>query len=173
MSVIQDWFNSGEWAGGLTVAAHDSVDVNEFYKQYHANPGLWKAVFEFMKQDLSELEVGKYQLVEGEAFVMISEYDTKEPENAKWEAHKKYIDLQYVISGEEKMGVLPLAKAVNALEYNEQKDLIFYGDNDGELHLATPEAFFLFFPTDVHRPCIKVDEAAAVKKLVAKIAVAE
>lgn len=173
MTTKKEWFNAGEWAEGLTVAAHGSVDVNEFYKQYHAKPALWKAVFEFMKQDLSELEVGKYQLVEGEAFAMVSEYDTKEPENAKWEAHHKFIDLQYVIAGEEQMGVLPLAEAVNALEYNEQKDLIFYGDNEGELHLASPEAFFLFFPSDVHRPCIKVGESAPVKKLVAKIAVAE
>lgn len=171
MSKVNDWFNSLAWTEGVAVAAHSSVDVEEFYKQYHAKPELWKAVFEFMKKDLAALEVGKYQLIEGEAFVMISEYETKEPENAKWEAHKNYIDLQYVISGEEQMGILPLSKAVNALEYNEQKDLIFYGDNDGELHLASPEAFFLFFPSDVHRPCIKVGESAPVKKLVAKIAV--
>ncbi|MFV0378046.1 MAG: YhcH/YjgK/YiaL family protein [Mangrovibacterium sp.] len=172
MNTINEWFSSGGWAEGLTVAVHNSVDVGEFYKQYHAKPGLWRAVFEFMKQDLFELEVGKYQLIEEEAFVMISEYDTKEPENAKWEAHKKFIDLQYVIAGEEQMGILPLVQAVNSLEYNEQKDVIFYGDNSGQLHLATPEAFFLFFPSDVHRPCIKVGESAPVKKLVAKIAVA-
>ena len=145
MSTVNDWFSSAAWSEGVAVSAHSSVDVDTFYKQYHAKPELWKAVFEFMKQDLAAMEVGKYQLIEGEAFAMISEYDTKEPENAKWEAHKKYIDLQYVINGEEQMGILPLADAKNALEYNDQKDLIFYGDNDGVLHLATPESFFLFF----------------------------
>ncbi|WP_372774032.1 YhcH/YjgK/YiaL family protein [Mangrovibacterium sp.] len=173
MNKINEWFTEKGWAEGVLVAAHDSVNVEEFYKQYQANPELWKAVFKFMKQDLSAMEVGKYPLVGTQAFAMISEYDTKEPENAKWEAHKNYIDLQYVISGEEKMGILPLSEAKNAMEYNEQKDLIFYGENDGELHLATPEAFFLFFPDDVHRPCIKADESAPVKKLVAKIAVAD
>lgn len=173
MSTVTEWFNSAVWAEGVSVGADASVNVDEFYKQYHARPELWKAVFEFMKQDLQSLEVGKYQLVEGEAFVTISEYDSKEPENARWEAHRKYIDLQYVVAGEEKMGVLPLSEALSALEYNEQKDLIFFGENSGDLHLATPEAFFLFFPTDVHRPCIAVDEPSPVRKLVAKIAVAE
>ncbi|WP_163709959.1 YhcH/YjgK/YiaL family protein [Mangrovibacterium lignilyticum] len=173
MSTTKEWFAAGSWSEGISVAAHESVNIDEFYKQYQANTEAWKAVFEFMKQDLSALEVGKYPLAGDQAFAMISEYDTKEPENAKWEAHKKYIDLQYVISGEEKMGIFPLSEAQNAMEYNEQKDLIFYGENDGDLHMATPEAFFLFFPEDVHRPCIKVDESAPVKKLVAKIAVAK
>ena len=173
MNTTNEWFADGQWAEGVSIAVHDSVNIDEFYRQYHAKPELWKTVFEFMKQDLSSMEVGKYALVGDQAYATISEYETKEPENARWEAHKKYIDLQYVISGEEKMGILPLSQAKNAMAYNEQKDLIFYGDNDGDLHLATSEAFFLFFPNDVHRPCMKVDESAPVRKLVAKIAVAE
>lgn len=172
MNKTEEWFASKEWANGVGVALHDSVDVDEFYNQYHAKPELWKAVFEFMKTDLTSLEVGKYPLIEGEVTAMVSEYNTKEPENAKWEAHKKFIDLQYVISGKEKMGVLPLADAQNAQEYNAEKDVIFYGENEGNIYLASPEVYFLFFTSDVHRPCIKAEESSAVKKLVIKIATA-
>ncbi|MCW0483227.1 YhcH/YjgK/YiaL family protein [Gaoshiqia sediminis] len=171
MSNEKEWFNQGEWAEGISVKAHESVDVKEFHKQYQARPDVWKSVFQFLKQDLSALEVGKYPLAGDLAFAMVSEYQTKLPENAKWEAHKKYIDLQYVISGEEKMGVLPLEKVANPEEYNETKDLIFYGENEGDYFTATPEAFFLFFPTDVHRPSILVGESKPVKKVVVKIAV--
>ncbi len=172
MSNTKEWFDSKLWAEGFSVQAHESVNVDEFFKQYHACPEVWKAVFEFMKQDLSGLEVGKYPLAGEQAFAMISEYQTKQPENAKWEAHKKYIDLQYLISGEEKMGLLSLEKAVDAQEYNETKDLIFYGANDGDYYLANPDVFFLFFPTDVHRPSMQTDESKPVKKVVIKIAVA-
>ncbi len=171
MKTTKEWFAAKEWANGVEIALHDSVDVEEFYKQYHAKPELWKAVFEFMKKDLDALEIGKYPVVDG-VTAIVSEYNTKEPENAKWEAHHNFIDLQYVISGQEKMGVLPLAEAQNAMEYNPDKDVIFYGENDGDLHLATPEVYFLFFVSDVHRPCIKVDESSPVKKLVIKIATA-
>jgi len=170
MSTTKEWFAGKEWAQGVSLELHDSVNVEEFYKQYQAKPELWKAVFEFMKQDLTALEIGKYPLIEGEVTAIVSEYNSKEPENAKWEAHRKFIDLQYVISGEEKMGVMPIAEAQNAGEYNAEKDVIFYGENDGPLHLATPETYFLFFTGDLHRPCIKVDESTPVKKLVIKIA---
>lgn len=173
MNDVTKWFESGVWAEGFSPRAHESVDVAEFYKQYHACPDVWKSVFQFLKQDLSALEVGKYPLSGDLAFAMVSEYQTKLPENAKWEAHRKYIDLQYVISGEEKMGIHPLVKAVNPQEYNETKDLIFYGDNDGEYFVANAQAFFLFFPSDLHRPALMVDEPAPVKKVVVKIAVAE
>ena len=172
MSTAKEWLNSGSWTEGAPVRFHESVDIDQFYKQYHARPDLWKAVFAFMKQDLSALEPGKYSLVGNEAFAMVSEYQTKLPEQAKWEAHKKYTDLQFMISGEEKMGILPLPKAVGALEYNEEKDLIFFTENEGDYYTATTDSFFLFFPSDVHRPSIMIEEPKSVKKLVVKIAVA-
>jgi len=172
MSVIQEWFAAKEWAAGVVPALHESVDVAEFYKQYHAKPELWKAVFDFMKKDLVNMEVGKYVLVEGQLTAIVSEYESKEPENAKWEAHRNFIDLQYVISGEEKIGVQPLATAQNAMEYNAERDLIFYGENAGDIYLATPDTYFLFFTSDVHRPCIKAAGVSPVKKLVIKIATA-
>ncbi|PTN07376.1 YhcH/YjgK/YiaL family protein [Mangrovibacterium marinum] len=173
MCTIQEWFDSKVWADGLGLSLDPSVDVDEFYKQYHASPERWKAVFAFMKKDLSSLEVGKYPIIEGELTAIVSEYNTKEPEDARWEAHRRFIDLQYLISGEEQMGVMPLADAKNAGAYNAEKDLIFYGDNDGPLYRATSANYFLFFPGDLHRPGVKSGEAAPVKKLVLKIAVAE
>ncbi|HKJ43497.1 MAG TPA: YhcH/YjgK/YiaL family protein [Sunxiuqinia sp.] len=172
MTQEKTWFHEAAWSEGIQVGAHGGTDINNFYNQYHKRPDLWKAVFEFLKQDLKNLESGKYPIVSDEAFAMVMEYQTKQPEDAKWEAHRKYIDLQYIIEGEEKMGVLPLEHAKNALEYDEERDLIFFGENDGEFFHASPQVYFLFFPSDVHRPSVLVEEPASVKKLVIKIAVA-
>lgn len=166
------WFHKADWLDEVSIQAHGGTDVTSFYTQYHARPDLWKAVFKFLEQDLKSLEIGKYPIVGDEAFAMVMEYQTKKPEDAKWEAHRKYIDLQYIIEGEERMGILPLKLAKNPLEYDEEKDLIFFGENDGEFFQASPQVFFLFFPTDVHRPSILIEEPEKVKKVVIKIAVA-
>ncbi len=172
MSAAKEWFDKGEWNEGLSLKLHPSVNVEEFYKQYHANLDLWKKAFQFMQTNLSELEVGKYPLVEDRLIANIQEYNSKEPEDARWEAHEKFIDLQYVIAGKEKMGVMPLAEAENAGEYNAEKDVVFYGKNQGNIYPANPDVYFLFFTSDLHRPCIKDEESLQVKKLVIKIATA-
>ncbi|MFV0522370.1 MAG: YhcH/YjgK/YiaL family protein [Mangrovibacterium sp.] len=170
MTKAQEWFDEGNWAEGLNLQLHPSVNVEEFYKQYHANSELWKKAFQFMQTDLKALEVGKYPLVDGKLIANIQEYNSKEPENARWEAHENFIDVQYVISGKERMGIMPLSDAKNAGTYNAEKDVIFYGENTGAIYPANSETYFLFFPSDLHRPCIKDDVSESVKKLVIKIA---
>ncbi|MGE4587082.1 MAG: YhcH/YjgK/YiaL family protein [Mangrovibacterium sp.] len=174
MNKEKEWFENGNWNRGLPVRIHSSVNLQEFYVQYHKRQDLWDAAFDFLKGgDLKDKPVGKYPLKGNEAVAIVSEYLTKPPEEAKWEAHRKFIDLQYLIRGEENMGVLSLKEARNALPYQEEKDLLFYGEQDGGAYFkANPKVCFLFFPADVHRPGMRIGEPEPVKKLVIKIAVA-
>jgi YhcH/YjgK/YiaL family protein len=173
MSKEQAWFHEGEWLVEEVVKAHASINITEFYSHFHTHPNRWKAVFDFLRKDLKSLAPGKYPLLDDQVFALVSEYLTKKPEEAKWEAHRKYIDLQYLIDGEEKMGLLPFAGASSPQPYDEARDLIFFGDQEGEYFTANPMSFFLFFPEDVHRPGMLVEESKPVKKLVIKIAVSE
>lgn len=173
MSIEKDWFNKGEWKEGLQLNVHPSVNLSRFYRQYHKRPDLWKAAFQYLSTGLSEVEAGKYPLKGDEAVALVSEYQTKKQEDAKWESHRKFIDLQYVINGEEKMGLLPLEKSKLAGEYRKDQDVILFGEQEGEYFVANPGVFFLFFPDDVHRPCIRIGDSVPVKKLVIKIAVAD
>ncbi|MGQ8338840.1 YhcH/YjgK/YiaL family protein [Sunxiuqinia sp. A32] len=174
MNEINNWIENGSWKDGISTSLHLSTNKIEFFRQYHSNPDLWEKVFQFFKEtDFDKLEPGKYT-IDGEiAFAMVSEYETKEFKDAKWESHRKYIDLQYVIDGDERMGVMNLKKTQGATEYNSEKDLLFYGDGEGDYYEANSEVFFLFFPTDVHRPGIQIDGAVKVKKMVVKILAAE
>jgi biofilm protein TabA len=90
-------------------------------------------------------------------------------EDVKWESHKKYIDLQYIIKGKEIIGVADASKATITKPYT--VDVINY-DADGKYYTTEPGKFFLFFPNDAHRPTIKVDGYDVVKKIVIKIQVA-
>jgi len=76
------------------------------YKYYGLNPRLEKA-FAFLKnEDLESLEAGEYEIDGKDIVVLVQEYTTSP--NPPWEAHKYHIDVQYLVSGVEKIGYRPL-----------------------------------------------------------------
>jgi YhcH/YjgK/YiaL family protein len=166
------WFNKKEWLHGLKLTPHSSINKQELARQYAANTALWDKAFEFLKtNDLASLPVGRQPLVGDSAFVIVTEAVDKEPEQTQWESHKKYIDIQYIIRGKEKMGVAPVASATITNPYDESKDVANY-TAEGKYYIAEPGTFFIFFPQDAHRPSIKVNDDK-VKKIVIKVRAAE
>ena len=108
--------------------------------------------------------------MEGEhLFVSVDDYTTKDKSETRYESHRKYIDIQYVIEGEELMGLTTLDKVEITEPYNEEKDIAFYEFEGGDYIKATPGNFVLFFPEDVHRPVMKVNENSRVRKIVVKV----
>lgn len=166
------WVKTASWKNGLKLNLHPSTNELEFAKQYQANKAVWDKAFTFLReQDLEKLAPGKYPIDGDNAYASITEAPSKEFEQSGWESHKNYIDLQYVIRGEEKIGVMPIESATVTSPYDATKDGAKYS-GEGKYYIATPKEFFLFFPADVHRPNIKVDGHDIVKKLVIKIKVA-
>jgi biofilm protein TabA len=165
------WFNQESITKGLKPQVFADVNQDEFKKQYTANKASWDKAFEFMKtQDLENLAPGKYPIDGEEVFASITEIVDKPFDQTKWESHQKYIDLQYVIIGQEQMGRASIVGAKVINPYNPAKDVANYEIENAKIHLATAKEFFLFFPSDAHRPNIKVNEEK-VKKLVIKIRV--
>jgi YhcH/YjgK/YiaL family protein len=167
-----EWFNSGEWKNGIRQNLANDPDVKLFYEQYNKRPDLWKAAFEYLKQDLTVIEAGSYDLGDGMK-ANITEYYTKLPEKAKWEAHRKCIDIQYVISGKEKIGYKLLEDCILENDYNQEKDVQLFEEQEGSYAIGNQDNIFIFFPMDAHRPSLQISEAEYVKKLVIKIPVAE
>jgi biofilm protein TabA len=166
------WLNKKEWAGGLQFNAHKSTDALEFSFQYAKNKLCWDMAFAFLRgNDLQKIAPGKYAINGDMVYASVAEAGTKKKEETRWEAHKKYIDIQYVALGSEKIGVAPLSKAVNIEDFNIEKDLGFYEIPEAycKYYTATPDTFFIFFPQDVHRPCIKLADTDFDKKIVIKI----
>jgi biofilm protein TabA len=169
---VNTWFDKQEWLNGWNVQPETSVNKRSLAIQYFKNKKHWDQAFLFLKSsDLKNLPVGKQELDGKDLFVTVSEYLSKDKEKARYESHKKYIDIQYVISGKEKMGLTTTENAEIAVPYNEEKDVAFYNFEGGNYILATPSNFFVFFPEDVHRPSIKAEENETVKKIVVKILV--
>jgi YhcH/YjgK/YiaL family protein len=169
----EKWFKNQEWLAGLKLQPHQSINVQEFAQQYHLNKKYWDEAFAFIKSnDLEKMAPGKYPVDGDDVFATITEDSTKDFDKTNWESHRSYIDLQYVIAGEEKIGVCPVSKAIVTKEYDEKKDAANYSA-DGKIYDAKPGTFFLFFPSDAHRPGITPGGNQVDKKLVIKIKVAK
>jgi biofilm protein TabA len=167
------WFKQKDWLNGWTVEPDKSINIQEFAWQYHQNKKHWDEAFAFLKShDLNSLTKGKYPIDSNFVYASVTEDPSKDMDKTSWESHRKYIDLQYVISGEEKMGLLPVVKAQVIKPYDENKDVANYV-GDGPLQTATPQSFFIFFPTDAHRPNITPGGNKVVKKIVIKVTAAQ
>lgn len=126
--------------------------------------------------DFSQLPVGSYELDGKNLFVIINDYQTKPKEAAPFEVHRQYIDVQYVVSGEEQLGYLPLGKQPPSQAYNENHDYEEYSYDT-----CQPQASFLpfkqgmfavFFPEDMHMPGVNdqgQERGTAVRKVVIKV----
>ena len=138
----------------------------------HLYSGLGERInkaFDYLKNsDFSKIEPGKYEIDGENIFALVNEYNTKDESEGKLEAHKKYIDVQFVAKGKELMGYTPLGDQKVVDEYNEQNDITFFS---GEKSFVKVDEgmFAIFFPEDVHMPGIKVGEKSYVKKVVVKI----
>jgi YhcH/YjgK/YiaL family protein len=168
-----EWFNQKIWLQGLDLKPSESIDVNEFYKQYQANKEYWEKAFAFLKShDLEKLPAGKYP-IDGElVYATVTQTPTKDFDKTKWESHRRYIDFQYVISGEEKIGVCKISNASISSPYDVKKDVANY-QAEGEMYTAKPGTFFIFFNNDAHRPGITTGGNKTDKKIVIKIRAAE
>lgn len=141
-------------------------------------------VFDYFKQSLDKnsevhkrifaLPVGAFEKVElaKDIFALEQVAYTKERENCYIEAHKKYIDFQLVLSGNEQMEYVDIDKLEIDKVYDEQKDLITYKlTNNTSKFLLQKEDLAIFFPDDAHIGRPKFEEIEIVYKTVIKFPV--
>ena len=140
---------------------------------YGVNKNFEKA-FEFLKNG-ENLSVGRYEIDGDRVFAMVQEYTTKLSENCMFEGHRKYIDIQYMISGTEAMDVTYPSEVETKIAYDADKDLEFFTDCaepvKGAVHGGE---YAIFFPHDIHKPVMAYNgKQENVKKIVVKVLVEE
>jgi len=168
---VNKWFEKGEWLNGWSVKPDATINRKEFALSYFKNKIRWDKAFIFLKDnDLSKLELRRYDIDGDNVYAPVSEYMTKSEEAARFEVHRKYADIQYVISGKELIGISPLAMQKEILEpYDAARDIEFMTVTRGVDFKAQPDRFFIFFPEDVHRPGLRDGDSTKVRKVVVKV----
>ena len=133
----------------------------------------FKKGFEFLiDSDLRALEEGKYDIDSDNIFASVQSLTTKPVKDQKWEVHRRYIDIQYLIYGVERMHYGNLADFDFAhTQYDREKDIQFL---DGRVYNAVnlqKGDFVIFYPHDVHAPMLSVVSPQDIKKVIVKVAV--
>jgi len=117
-------------------------------------------------QPLNDLPLGRIEI--GVAmYATVSRSTTRQRSEARLEAHRKYIDVQYLISGVEEMGWKARSRCQPPqVQYDAEKDIEFFADVPDNYVSLLPGEFVVFFPDDAHAPLIGTD---VVNKVVIKV----
>lgn len=141
---------------------------------YYGINSRFEQAFDFIKKAVAEnYPVGRYEIDGDNLYAMVQEYNTNLLANAKFEGHKRYIDIQYIVSGEELMKVADISKVTASTEYDAGKDCGFFENaGDASVLLVQQGEYAIFFPQDIHMPGVAPnDKPAAARKIVVKVKV--
>ncbi|MDF2189898.1 YhcH/YjgK/YiaL family protein [Paraflavitalea sp. CAU 1676] len=137
----------------------------------HLGPKFVKAFRYLSETDFSNVPKGKYEIDGTDVIAIVNEYDTVAASGEQMEAHKKYIDVQYIVRGEELIGHDFLRQQEPSKAYDDTNDFWLFGGKPSFFSHMKTGMFAIFYPTDLHMPNIQVQGAAPVKKVVMKVSV--
>jgi len=145
------------------------IDKIENLRLYEKLSPLFIKAFNYLEEtDFNQLVSGKHLIDGDNVFALLQEYETKNAVDCMLEGHQKYIDIQYVLSGEEIMGIASYTNQKVLKPYHADNDIAFYDGEYSAVKVAKGN-FTIFFPGDLHMPCLKVNVPAMVRKVVVKI----
>ncbi len=129
------------------------------------------AIDHLKKTDFAKLPAGNYDLQDKDIYVQVIDLNTKPFAETRAEVHRRYIDVQFLYRGSEKIGfAAETGNNAVAEDLLEQRDLLFYSGMENESTLTmTPGSFAIFFPSDVHRPACAFDQPIPIRKVVVKV----
>ena len=140
-------------------------------KYYGINPRVAIALrwLEENRQELSKMELGRYDIDGDDVYAIVNSYETKAIGDCGWEAHIRYCDIHYSVSGSERIGYANKSHMLEIQEYNPDKDYALYtGAGDW---ITVPEgSFCLLLPEDIHAPgAIAGEHSTHLRKVVIKL----
>ena len=125
--------------------------------------------FQFLAEsDLVGLPAGRHEIDGDRVFALVSDYEPKPQSAGKWEAHRRYLDLQYVAAGVERFGIAPI-DCLQAGDYIPEKDITWLTGTGDYVTLAAGQ-FAIVWPGDAHMPGLDAGVPGTVRKIVVKIA---
>jgi len=129
-----------------------------------------KALKYLLDTDFSEPQTGRYDIEGDDIFALVGKYETMPVSVGKWEAHKKYIDIQYIVSGTEQIGYANVNDLCTTQVYDDTKDSMIL-EGVGDMITCKKGMFMVLFPEDAHMPGRCMERPEEVIKVVVKVRV--
>lgn len=142
--------------------------IENAYLYYGINSSIKKALEFLMNNDCTKLEPGRHEIDGDKVYANVSRYESKPREKGVWEAHRRYIDIQYVAEGTELIGYANLKELKVTKEYDKEGDYLLLEGNGGFI-TASKGTFLILWPEDAHMPGIAKNEPANIVKVVVKV----
>ena len=158
--------NTKHIANGCIMVVDQLANASRYVSLH---PGFADAVKFASRPDLAQLADGRHEIDGQRLFAMISRDHGRGRERSLLEAHRRYVDIQLVISGEDCIGWMPNEKCQRvASPYDAEKDLLLYFDRPATWLVLPAGTFAIFFPHDAHAP---LASEGPIHKAVFKVAV--
>lgn len=148
----------------------DTLDNADRYASLNSR---FAKAFEYLRTVDGTQELGRVDLDGDDCFAIVQTYETKLEEKALFEAHRKYIDVQFIHSGRETILWAPLATMKEeTMAYNDEKDAALWKlvPDMTPIHISGGQ-FAILYPEDAHAPCVQWEKPEQVFKVVVKVAV--
>jgi len=146
----------------------DSIENADRY--LHLGEGIANALHYILNNDLSLFSPGRHEIDEDKLVMMVFDFEATNTDECKLEGHRRYLDLQYWVSGSELMGHEILGSQKVLEPYDEKKDCAFYSCVASYTRL-TAGMFVIYYPSDLHTAVVDPLSTDRVKKIVFKIQV--
>ena len=145
-----------------------SKDLESFKSIHPRFSEAFDVIKKLVEEDAAD---GNYEIDGKNVYAFISSYETKTESEVQFEAHKKYIDIQCVISGKEVIGFESEKEVALTQDYKDGNDICFYGLNkDFDKIILGRGEFAIIMPEELHAPCLSVDNIPTkTRKIVVKI----
>lgn len=138
--------------------------------QDHLHERVYKYLEMLRNANWDEMTDGRMELYDGD-YMNIETGMTKSVEECRWEAHRRHLDIQYVVSGAENVEWAPLL--LGKVEEDRPDDDVYFYAAESLASGATIHhqagRFSIFTPEDLHRPLLAPQEPASIRKAVVKV----
>ena len=147
----------------------DKTENMPFY--FDGNESLKSVLKAYGDFSHAPFDSGRIDITPNKAWCNVSKYEAKNTDEIKLEAHKKFIDVQLMFDGGEKIGWAPVSDCTVTEEYDENGDIAFMTSESTQFIELKKGYFAVFFPQDAHAPCLSDGKNAFSHKLVLKVTI--
>ena len=146
----------------------DLRNASKYYgmSSYVAKSLQW---LEAHRHQFTTMENGQYEIDGDKVYAIVNSYDTKPVGDCAWEAHIRYCDIHYSVSGSERIGYAHKSHMLEIQEYNPDKDYALF-TGAGDWNTIREGSFCLLLPEDIHAPgAIAGEHSSHLKKVIIKL----